>query len=213
MANYYPIYLNLDHKTCVIIGGGKIAEGKIKSLMENNCSVTIISPNATEQIRAWSKEDKITWHKRLYRKGDLKGCFLAIAATDITEVNTAVSMEAEREGVLVNVVDHPSLCTYISPSVVKRGSVTIAISTGGTSPALARKLRELLDDSELLDYAELAPLLSKVRTEIKTKGFSIPPNKWQECINKGLIDMVRKGQEKKASDSLIAQLMSKRGPK
>ena len=170
MTSYYPVFLDLKGRSCVVIGGGRIAEGKIKSLIEHDCSITVISPEATSAIRKWANQDKITWHERVYQEGDLKGAFVAIAATNITEVNRVIAQEAESERVLLNVVDYPPLCTFIAPSVVKRGQVTFAISTGGASPALARKLRETLEESDLLDYAELAPLLSKARSEVKTRG-------------------------------------------
>ncbi|MCZ6865854.1 MAG: bifunctional precorrin-2 dehydrogenase/sirohydrochlorin ferrochelatase [Chloroflexi bacterium] len=206
MTSYYPVFLDLKGRSCVVIGGGLIAEGKIKSLIEHDCSITVISPEATSAIRKWANQDKITWHERVYQEGDLKGAFVAIAATNITEVNRVIAQEAESKKVLLNVVDYPPLCTFIAPSVVKRGQVTFAISTGGASPALARKLRETLEESDLLDYAELAPLLSKARSEVKTRGLQVPPDRWQQYITTDLIDMVRKGREVEALELLLSGL-------
>ncbi|MEE9261827.1 MAG: NAD(P)-dependent oxidoreductase, partial [Dehalococcoidia bacterium] len=90
MTSYYPVFLDLKGRSCVVIGGGLIAEGKIKSLIEHDCSITVISPEATSAIRKWANQDKITWHERVYQEGDLKGAFVAIAATNITEVNGAI---------------------------------------------------------------------------------------------------------------------------
>ena len=180
-----------------------MAEGKVRHLLECGGRITLISPKATQAIREWASQGKITWHKREYTPGDLKGAFLAIAATNQTNVNQAIADEAEAKAVLLNVVDHPALGGFIAPAVVRRGEVTLAISTGGASPALARKLREALEQSELLDYAELAPLLARARKKIKAAGFHVTPERWQQCIDKELVHLVRQGRESEAIDRLL----------
>ena len=137
-----------------MVGGGPIAEGKVRNLMKHPCEVVLISPQATNSLARWAGEERIEWERRTYREGDLKGAFLAIGATGVLEVDRQMAEEAERERVLLNIVDYVPLCMFIAPSIVERGPVTFAISTSGASPALARKLRESMEKSELLDFAE-----------------------------------------------------------
>ena len=211
MASYYPVFLDLSGRRCVIIGGGLIAEGKVRNLLDHTGSITLVSPTATPQLAEWAQQGKIVWRPRKYQPGDLVDAFLAIAATDDTEVNRTIAAEAEAQKVLLNVVDYTPLCVFIAPSVVKRGNVTVAISTGGASPALARKLRETLDGSEILDYAELAPLLSRARQEVKSQGLQVSPDRWQHHINIDLIRMVREGREDEALVKLLGGLSSTDG--
>ena len=206
MSSYYPVFLDLTERSCVVIGGGQVAEGKVRQLLENDCRITLISPEATDVLREWAQQGKITWHEREYQAGDLKDAFLAIAATNRAQVNRGIAREAEAERTLLNVVDDPPLCVFIAPSVVRRGQVTLAISTSGASPALARKLREALEKSELLDYADLAPLLSRAREEVKARGLQIPPERWQQHINMELVQMVREGREADALKTLLSGL-------
>jgi precorrin-2 dehydrogenase/sirohydrochlorin ferrochelatase len=211
MASYYPVFLDLSGRRCVIIGGGLIAEGKVRNLLDHTGSITLVSPTATPQLAEWAQQGKIVWRPRKYQPGDLVDAFLAIAATDDTEVNRTIAAEAEAQKVLLNVVDYTPLCVFIAPSVVKRGNVTVAISTGGASPALARKLRETLEGSEILDYAELAPLLSRARQEVKSQGLQVSPDRWQHHINIDLIRMVREGREDEALVKLLGGLSSTDG--
>ena len=158
MPNYYPIYLKLSGRRCVIFGGGGIAEGKLPKLIDSGAQVTVVSPQVTSVIKSLADTGTVQWTPREYQSGDLEGSFLAIAATNDRLVNQQIAMEAERLSVVLNVVDDPDLCAFIAPSVVERGSVTVAISTGGASPALARKLREVLTNDPALEWADLAPI-------------------------------------------------------
>ena len=206
MPSYYPVFLDIKGRQCVIIGGGQVAERKIHYLLECGAQVTIISPKVTTSIQQWSNEDRVAWKARDYTRGDLKAVHLAIAATDDSEANKAIAQEAAEEKVLLNVVDNTPLCTFIAPSIVKRGDVVIAISTGGTSPALARKLREELESSELLDYADLAEILSKARREVKGRKLQVHPDRWQECIDGEMMSMVKDGRQQEALERLLTGL-------
>ena len=208
MPSYYPVCLNLKGRRCVVIGGGQVAEGKIRNLLKHDCYIRVISPDVTPAIGQWAKEAKITWQERVYLEGDLKSAFLAIAATGDTADDDAIAREAEYERVLLNVVDYPPLCTFIAPSVVEKGAVTLAISTGGASPALARKLRETMEKSDILDYAELADLLSRTRKEVKKRGLKVPPDRWQQYITKDLVTMVREGRDDEALEKVLRGLAS-----
>lgn len=203
---YYPVFLSLKGRRCVVVGGGPIAEGKVRNLLKHPCEVVLISPSATKSLSKWAEEGSIVWERREYREGDLEGAFLAIGATGSLEVDTLMAEEAERERVLLNVVDYVPLCMFIAPSIVERGPVTFAISTSGASPALARKLRESMQESELLDYAEIAGLLSKARMEVKRRGLKIPPDRWQGVIDRRLVVAVREGREEEALEDILRKL-------
>ena len=203
MPQYYPVFLDLKGRACVIVGGGEIAERKIANLLECGAVITMVSPQVTPGIRAHAEAGDIRWEAREYADGDLKGAFLAIASTDDEDVNKAVHEEASREGIVLNVVDRTALCSFIAPAVVRRGEVTVALSTGGASPALARKLRETLEKSEVLEYASLAGVLSSARAEIKRLGVAVHPDRWQECIDGELLALVQGGR----SDEALARLL------
>lgn len=141
---YYPVFLDITGKPWVIIGGGKVAERKCSSLVRAGARVTVISPEITERLQKYRSKGLIRHLKRHYRKGDLPSVFAVIAATDSEETNRKIAADMPRNG-LLNVVDTPSLCTFITPSVLVRGPLTIAVSTGGVSPAMARTIRKGLE--------------------------------------------------------------------
>ena len=207
MAPYYPVFLDLRGRACVVIGGGEVAERKLQNLLECGAEVTVVSPEITPGIRALAESGELRWESREYAEGDLKDVFLAIAATDVTSVNKAVAAEAAGEKVILNVADKPHLCTFIAPAIVRRGEVTVAFSTGGASPALARKLRESLEGSDLLEYAELAETLSQARKKIKRLGAEVHPDRWQESISADLVDLVKVGESQQALDTLMGRLL------
>ena len=212
MPDYYPVFLNLAGKRCVIIGGGTIAQGKIGGLLQAGCQITVISPDATPGIRQAAQRGDVTWLERTYQPGDLEGAFIGVAATNVWHVNREIYEEAERLGVLLNVVDDPDLCSFIAPSVVKREPVTLAISTGGASPALARKLRETLAHAGALEWADLADVLAQARRIVKEKRVVIDPERWQCCITRSLLEMVQEGRSAEALDLLLAQLQDPEMP-
>ncbi len=172
MSLYYPIFLKVEQKLCVVIGGGPVAERKITSLLEAGARVKVIAPEVTERIKTLTREGKITWEERPYRSGDLKDAFLVIAATNNPQVQEEVFAEAEERKIFCNVVDKPALCSFIVPSVVKRGRLQIAISTSGASPALAKRLREQLEELFGPEYAEYLELMAAWRKEILARELS-----------------------------------------
>ena len=209
MTTFYPVFLNLEGRRCVVIGGGQIAEGKILKLIDSGASMNVISPDATQAIRDAADRGDVELNLRKYQAGDLQGVFLVIAATNDQVVNQEIFEEAESRGILLNAVDDPPRCSFIAPSIVKRGPVTLAISTGGASPALARKLRETLADSPALDWADAASVVSKARKTIKEKQVALDPQRWQCCFTPELLALVRSGREDEALKKLLDGLLGR----
>src|SRR6266850_3472052 len=138
---FYPVYLNLKSKRVVIIGGGDVAERKIESLLDTGASIFVLSPQVTRRIASLADQKRIELRKRVYAHGDCAGAALVFSATDDPEISRAVNQEATALGIFINAADQPALCSFIMPAVVRRGDIGIAISTSGTSPALAARLR------------------------------------------------------------------------
>lgn len=212
MTTYYPVYLNLRGRRCVIIGGGTVAEGKIGRLLDSGAEICVVSPDATPGIRQFVANGAVRWEQRVYRSGDLEGAFIAIAATNVREVNRRVFDEANERGVMLNAVDDPPNCSFIAPSIVQRGPVTLAISTGGLSPALARKLRESLQTSDDLAWADLSGVMAVARSRLREMGLlaSTDPERWQRCITPQLLAMAQDGRESEAVDTLLAGLLDEK---
>ena len=213
MTSYYPVYLNLRGRRCVIVGGGAVAEGKISRLLDSGADICVVSPDATPGIRQFVSEGAVRWEQRKYRPGDLNGAFIAIAATNVREVNRLIFEEAEERGVMLNAVDDPPNCSFIAPSIVQRGPVTLAISTGGVSPALARKLRESLQVSEALAWADLSSVMTVARSHLREAELlsTIAPQRWQCCITYDLVEMVQDGRQAEATETLLAGLTGDAG--
>jgi precorrin-2 dehydrogenase / sirohydrochlorin ferrochelatase len=203
---YYPAFLDLRGRRCVIIGAGEIAERKVQQVLACEGSVTFSSPEASAYIRELAEAKAVEWLVRPYASGDLTGAFLAIAATDDGAVNQQVHAEAEAKGVLLNVVDIPALCSFIAPAVVERGPVKVAISTGGASPALARKLRESLEGYDPLAWADAARVLAEVREELKRSGSQASPDAWQFAMDSRLLALVQAGDHEGAKALLRESL-------
>jgi siroheme synthase-like protein len=161
---FYIACLKLSGRRCVVIGGGEVALEKVEGLLACDGRVTIVAPAAEPPLERYAAEGSITWERRAYAGGgDLEGAFLAIAATDDTDVNIAVYEDAERRAMLVNVVDVPPLCNFILPAVVRSGPLAIAISTAGASPALAKRMKREIEGQFGESYARLAVLLNEAR--------------------------------------------------
>jgi len=182
---YYPICLRVAGRPCVVVGGGKVAEQKVASLLKAGARVTLVSPELTPRLTALVAERRIAHHRRPYRSGDLQGAFLAYAATDSEALHAQIADDARAAGVLVNVVDRPALCDFIMPAVVERGDLVIATSTGGASPALAKRIRHALEDTFGPEYDVALQLLRRVRARLRG---TIPDAAERQRICTALID-------------------------
>lgn len=163
MKPYYPLMIDLTEKPCCVIGGGQVAERKVKTLLKSNANITVISLNATTDIIDLAASGRIILKTKEYLKGDLEGFFLIIIATDNKDVNLNIYQEVNHSTQFVNIVDAPELCTFIVPSSINRGNLQIAISTNGASPGLAKKIRRELEGQYGFEYEEYTQFLSEMR--------------------------------------------------
>jgi precorrin-2 dehydrogenase/sirohydrochlorin ferrochelatase len=161
---FYIACLKLTGRRCVVVGGGEVGVEKVEGLLACDADVTLIAPHAEDALAEYAKEGSIRWERREYAGAeDLEGVFMAIAATDDTDVNIAVFEDAERRAMLVNIVDVPPLCNFILPAIVRTGPLAIAISTAGASPALAKRMKREIEGQFGEPYARLAVLLNEAR--------------------------------------------------
>jgi precorrin-2 dehydrogenase/sirohydrochlorin ferrochelatase len=191
---YYPVLLDLDDKLCVVVGGGRVAERKVRSLLQVGALVKVISPQLTQSLSRLKERGKIIHSQRSYRSGDLHRAFLAIAATDDRRANERVFSQALRQKIPVNVVDDPAHSSFIVPSLVQKGDLLIAISTSGQSPALARALRQKLQKEIGAEYIYLLKLLGAVRKKILSLGVGQKRNQviFRKLAGKDLLLLIRK---------------------
>lgn len=203
MKRYYPAFVDIEAQPCLVVGGGAIAAEKAGSLLDCGGVVTVISPDLTDELRDHADRGALRWFARLYEPGDVRGFRLVISATDSTEVNERVYRDAEAEGIMVNVVDVPALCRYIVPSIVRQGDLCIAISTGGKSPALAKKIRGQVEGSYGPEYADLLDLLGAYRPRMKAAYPDETETRarlWTSLVESDLLDLLRAGRADEARD-------------
>jgi siroheme synthase-like protein len=162
---YYMACLDLEGRRCVVVGGGAVAAEKVAGLLTCAARVTVVAPELHDDLR----EAPIQWRRRGYRATDLAGAFLVIAATDDRSVNERVHHDAEARGLLCNVADVPELCNFILPAVHREGPIAVAVSTGGASPALAKRIRSEIAERIGPEHAELAERLQALRPEVKQR--------------------------------------------
>jgi precorrin-2 dehydrogenase / sirohydrochlorin ferrochelatase len=159
----FPVYLKLDGKIVLVVGGGEIAEGKVEALLTTHASVRLVSPELTERLFELAQQGKVMWRKRQFEPHDLEDAVLSIAATDKVSVNHLVYRESQRLGIWCNVVDDPPYCDFYFPAVVRRGDLQIAISTNGQSPSFAQLLRKQLEKQFTQDYAQTLAKIGEQR--------------------------------------------------
>src|SRR3989338_7619367 len=184
-AIFYPVFLKVKGRRCAVIGGGQVALRKVMTLLEDGASIIVISPELCPELVSLAAEKKIKFVPREYRTGDLKGVFVAIAATDSSIINRRIAAEARKQSALVNVVDDAGKSDFIAPAIIRRGEITIAISTSGQSPALARKLRIKLEEEFCEEYGKLGRLIGEVRAEVRKMKITVDGEGWQTALNLG----------------------------
>jgi siroheme synthase-like protein len=202
MNTYYPAYIQLKDQPCVVIGGGKIAGGKVEGLLAVRATVTVISPELTSRLHELAKEKHITYLARAYQPGDLTGAFLVICATDQAEINHQVWKEASTNRQLVNVVDDTPHCNFIAPSILRKGDLTIAISTSGKAPALAVRLKERFQRELGPEYERFLELAGELREPLArhVPDFETRKALWYELVDSEILDVLARGDEASARE-------------
>ena len=145
MTSLFPMFMKLEGKQCLVVGAGKVGEPKINGLLETGARIRVVALDATPAVREWARSGKIELELRAFANDDLQGAFLVVVATASRSLNERIYHEAQRLGVLCNVVDVPDLCDFFYPSIVRRGDLQIAVSTAGQSPSLAQKIRQQIE--------------------------------------------------------------------
>jgi len=163
VTNLFPMFLKLEGRQCLVVGAGKVGEPKIAGLLETGVHIRVVALDASPTVREWARSGKIDLELRPFVADDLEGAFLVVVATNSRSLNERVYREAQRRGVLCNVVDVPDLCDFFYPSVVRRGDLQIAVSTAGQSPSLAQKIRQQLEKQFGAGYAAWVAELGETR--------------------------------------------------
>ena len=203
---YYPISLEMSNRPCLVIGGGAVAQRKAEALLAVGALVTVISPKLTEQLSSWVGEGKIHHVAREYEDGDLDGYEIVFVATDSNDVNQTVAEEGRGRRVWVNAADDPANCDFILPSVLRRGDLTVAVGTGGKSPALAKAIREDLEEYIPEDYSLLTRVTGEVRRELRERSLVPSADAWRNTLNNEFRHLIREGREHEARDYLRDRL-------
>jgi precorrin-2 dehydrogenase/sirohydrochlorin ferrochelatase len=203
---FYMAALKLKGRRCLVVGGGEVGLEKVEGLLLCGGEVTVVAPEATDELAAYAEEGSISWERHEFREPDLEGTFLAIAATSDTEVNIEVSEAAEARAMLVNVVDVPPLCNFILPAIERSGPIAIAISTAGASPALAKRMRDEIAERFGEPYARLAVILNDHRGWAKR---TLPTYQDRKQFFEGIVngdpdpvEMVREGRERELQERI-----------
>lgn len=166
MTNYYPVFFRLQGKLCLVAGGGGVAARKVAALLECGADIRVVSPVLHPELEALAKEGQITVICRPFTQADINGASLVIAATNKPAVNRQIAFECQQQKIPVNVVDAPELCDFLVPATIRRGPLTLAVSTGGTLPAMARKIRQKLEEDFDQDYGLLLEALGAARSRV-----------------------------------------------
>ncbi|HYC93842.1 MAG TPA: bifunctional precorrin-2 dehydrogenase/sirohydrochlorin ferrochelatase [Thermoanaerobaculia bacterium] len=201
---YYPIYLDIEDRSVVIIGGGNVCARKAETMMKYGARVTVVSPEFTEEIEQWAREGCLALKRKEYDASDLDGANIVIASTDVQAVNEQIAADCRARRIPVNVVDVTPLCEFIVPAIIESGSIQIAVSTGGKSPALARTLKEDLQRTIGPEYAEVNDVLGTLRegakrvlpTDVDRKRF------FDGIIAQGILPMLREGNRRGAYETI-----------
>jgi siroheme synthase-like protein len=202
MNTYYPVYIQLRDQPCIVIGGGKIAAGKVEGLLAVQAQVTVIAPDLTLKLNHLVEQEQIAHIARKYQPGDLAGAFLVICATDQAEINHQVWQEASANHQLVNVVDDTPRCNFIAPSILRKGDLTIAISTSGKAPALAVRLKERFQRELGPEYDRFLELAGELREPLArhVPDFETRKALWYELVDSEILDALARGDESSARE-------------
>lgn len=195
--SHYPVYLDLRNRPCFVIGGCGMAEEKVRGLLESRARVTVISPDLSEELNRMAAEGRIDWISRRFRRGDLRTACLVIVVGQPPAVTDAVWEETRGRNILVNTLDDVPHCDFIAPAIVRRGDLTVAISTGGKAPVMAVRLRQKLERELGEEHARFLELAGKVRKPLAQlwPDFATRKELWYRLIDSDVIHLLRRGDE------------------
>lgn len=195
MSGLFPVLLNVDDKLCIVVGGGDVAFRKVSTLVERGARVRVISPEVVAGIRELTDKGVVELAAREYKDGDLEGAFICVAAADVSKVNEAVRDEARSRGVLANVADDPEGSDFQVPSFFTDGALLLALSTQGSSPAVARTLRRMIQSYLGDSFGEALDIIGGFRERVKSeiKNSKTRVRFWEEAITPEVLDKVREG--------------------
>lgn len=206
----FPIFLRLHNKVCVILGGGTVARRKVKNLMSCGADIKVISPVADKQIKTWALEGRLIWQEKKFSARDLRGAFMAFAATDNRKENARIAAICRRRRIAVNTADDPAGCDFFVPSVLRRKSLAVAISTEGKSPLFARKIRKELEQTLPESYGDILDLLGSQRAkQLQARTDIIRRRKiFKAIVGSDVLDLLRAGREKEAEHRIQQCILS-----
>ncbi|OLB44142.1 MAG: hypothetical protein AUI04_01040 [Candidatus Rokubacteria bacterium 13_2_20CM_2_64_8] len=202
----YPVVLDLGGRPVLVVGGGAVAERKVEGLRAAGASIMVVSPRVSARLAKMADDGDIRVRLRSYRRSDLRGVAIVFAATDDRNVNAAVAADSRRRRIWVNAADDPDHCDFILPSVLRRGSLLVSVTTGGRSPALARIVREELERLLGSDYALLTDLAGDVRRELRTRGEQATAEAWTTALRGDVRRLVAAGRREEARRCLLEAL-------
>jgi len=207
---YYPIFLDIKNRPCLVVGGGAVGRRKVLTLLTCGARVTVVAPDADEKLLALAADGTIVLLNKNYQSADLDGMFLVIGATSDEQLNLQIKTDADREGKLCNIADRPEACHFILPAIVERGALVIAISTSGKSPAVAKKIRKDLETTFGPEYAEFLKLMGAIRRKLLGRKHEPEEHKrlFEQLIDKGLVHMI-KDRNRSAVDALLYETFGK----
>jgi precorrin-2 dehydrogenase / sirohydrochlorin ferrochelatase len=205
---YYPAFLDLRGASCLVVGGGQVGERKVKTLLECGAVVHLVSPELTPFLEEAVRERWVHRKASDFAPAQLEGMFLVIGATDDPEINRRVSVEARSRNLLCNIVDRPRECSFIVPSTITRGDLILAVSTGGQSPALAKKIRQDLEKLFPDIYSRYVALLGRVRGYVLAQGFPQAKNQriFESLMEAPILELLQRGDTKHLTDRLARLL-------
>ncbi len=205
---YYPVFLDIDGKPCIVVGGGEVAYRKIQRLLQCGARVRVIAKPLSPALDDLKAQGRITHIDAHYEPGHIDSAFLVIGATDNREVNERIFRDARLRNILVNIVDEPERCDFILPSIVERGDLSIAVSTGGKSPALAKRLRQELEEIFGAEYETYLRIMGEIREFVLARGRSSDENRqiFESFVQSDMLNLIRK-KDWNAVRSLIQEIL------
>ena len=206
---YYPAFLDLRGLDCVVIGGNEHAVAKANGLLDSGAVVTVIAETIHESLQWLVRSKKVTWLNREYKDNDLEGAFLVISVLMSSATNTLIRAEAKRRKILINAMDDVPNCNFIAPSILRRGPLTVAISTSGKAPALAVRIRESLAEKIGEEYSQFLEIIGPLRDELVLRfpDFESRRARWYELVDSDILSLLKAGRESEAHER-IAEILN-----